>query len=245
MVDSSCCGSESFVVTVTGAAGQIAYSLLYMIASGHTFGKDKKITLNLLDIPMSEEALKGVVMELEDCAFLNTKIGYVGSDTKEALKNADVIICLGGFPRKQGMERKELISKNVSIYKETGQILNEVGKKTCKCLVVANPANTNCMVLAHYASSIPKQNFTCLTRLDQNRAVGLLAKKAGAEVTDIKNVIIWGNHSSTQYPDVTHATVKGCKVKDCLKDEDYLHKEFIEKVQKRGAEVIAIRKLSR
>jgi malate dehydrogenase len=238
-------GQTTINITVTGAAGQIAYSLLYMIASGQTFG-NKHVTLNLLDIPMAEEGLKGVVMELEDCAFKTTKIGYVGSDAKQAFKEADVIVFLGGFPRKQGMERKELISKNVSIYKEQGQILNEVGKKTCKCLVVANPANTNCMMLAHYASNLPKKNFTCLTRLDQNRAVSQIVKKAGVDVPDVKNVIIWGNHSSTQYPDVTHATIKGQKVGDVLKgSEEYLHKEFIEKVQKRGAEVIAIRKVSR
>jgi malate dehydrogenase len=236
--------TNNITVTITGAAGQIGYSLAPMIASGKIFG-DKHVTLNLLDIPMCEEALKGVVMEIEDCCFSNFKLGYVGTNAREAFKDCDVIVFLGGFPRKQGMERKELISKNVSIYKEQGLILNEVGKETCKCIVVANPANTNCMMLAHYASKLPKKNFSCLTRLDQNRAVAHIANKLNKANEDVKNVIIWGNHSSTQYPDVTFGHAERQKIKELMKDSiEYLEGEFIEKIRKRGADIIAARKMS-
>jgi len=167
-----------------------------------------------------------------------------GTDPKVIFKDADVVVFIGGFPRKDGMERKELLSINGKIFKEQGEALNEVAKKTVKCLVVANPANTNCLILQHHAKTIPKTNFSCLTRLDHNRAIFQLASKSGAKVTEVQNVIIWGNHSATQYPDVTHATIKGKPAKEVIKDDEWVNNTLITKVQKRGAEIIKRRKTS-
>mmetsp|Transcript_26824 Transcript_26824/g.48339 ORF Transcript_26824/g.48339 Transcript_26824/m.48339 type:complete len:328 (+) Transcript_26824:251-1234(+) len=231
-------------VTVTGAAGQIGYSILPMIASGSMLGPDTKIILSLLDIAPAEDALKGVVMELEDCAYPLVVEYQHGSDARAAFTGADYIIFLGGFPRKAGMERKELLQKNSSIFKSQGAILNEVGKPTVKSLVVANPANTNAYILAHYASNIPRKNFTAMTMLDFNRAISQVAGKTHSPVSDIKNVIIWGNHSSTQYPDVNHATVGGRPVREVVADDVWIDQELITKVQKRGAAIIEARKLS-
>jgi malate dehydrogenase len=200
-------------VCVTGAAGQIGYSILPMIASGYMLGPNTHIILNLLDIPQCEDSLRGVVMELQDCAYhLLDSVAY-GSDPRAMLQDVDIAIFVGGFPRKAGMERKELLQRNMNIFKEQGQALNEVGKPTVKCLVVANPANTNCLVLATNAPNIPRKNFSCLTRLDHNRALSQLSSKAGVPVETVKNAIIWGNHSSTQYPDVNHGTISGTPIR--------------------------------
>eukprot|EP00826_Nyctotherus_ovalis_P008945 TRINITY_DN12330_c0_g1_i11.p1 TRINITY_DN12330_c0_g1~~TRINITY_DN12330_c0_g1_i11.p1 ORF type:complete len:240 (-),score=87.15 TRINITY_DN12330_c0_g1_i11:48-767(-) len=223
---------KPLVVCVTGAAGQIGYSLVPLVASGDVFGPDQPIELRMLDIEFMLESLKGLAMELEDCAYpLLTSVKY-GTDPKELFKDLDVGLFVGGFPRKQGMERKDLISKNCNIFKEQGTALNEVAKATTKCLVVANPANTNCLILSNYASKIPKENFSCLTRLDHNRAIAQLAAKAKVDISKVKNPIIWGNHSSTQYPDVNSATINGKPAKEVINDEKYLHGEFMSTVQK-------------
>jgi len=239
------------VVCVTGAAGQIAYSLLFGIANGEVFGKDQEVILQLLDIVPAMEVLGGVKMELEDCALPLLKGILVTADPKQSFKNADVAILVGAMPRKQGMERKDLLKANATIFKEQGLAINEVAKKDIKILVVGNPANTNAMICMHYASSIPRENFTALTRLDQNRAKSQIALLLGVGVERVKNVTIWGNHSATQYPDVSHAYIQdfpsqGQKtpVESAVNDEVWLHGDFIKTIQQRGAAVIAARKLS-
>lgn len=202
------------------------------------------IELRLLDVEMCKDPLRGLVMELEDCAYPFVASVQSGFDPMVLFKDMDVGIFVGGFPRKQGMERKELISKNCNIFKVQGAALDKVAKKTCKILVVANPANTNCLMLSKYAPSIPKKNFSCLTRLDHNRSIGQLSIKSKAPVTSINNVIIWGNHSSTQYPDVTYATINGKKATEVINDEKYLSGDFITTIQKRGAAIIDARKAS-
>ena len=231
------------VVCITGAAGQIGYVLSGLVASGQVFG-ERCISLRLLDIEMCMTSLKGLVMELEDCAYPTIESIQFGSDPKILFKDIDVGLFVGGFPRKQGMERKDLIAMNCKIFKEQGIALDTTAKKTVKCLVVANPANTNCLMLSKYAPSIPKKNFSCLTRLDHNRAIGQIALKGKFLVNEVKNVIIWGNHSGTQYPDITYATASGKKVSEAINDEKYLHGEFISTVQKRGAAIIEARKAS-
>jgi malate dehydrogenase len=231
-------------VGVTGAAGQIGYSIIPMICAGQMLGPDQRIDLALLDIPQCEDALRGVAMEINDSAFpLLNSLKY-GSDPREILRDLDIIIFLGGFPRKAGMERKELLQRNMNIFKEQGAVLNEVGKSTTLCLVVANPANTNCVVLAQNAPNLPRKNFTAMTRLDHNRAKHQIAQRVGALSGDVKNLAIWGNHSSTQYPDVNHATVNGTAVRTAVNDDEWLNGPFITTVQKRGAAIIEARKLS-
>ena len=239
-----CAQKSPMTVAVTGAAGQIGYAFLPMVCRGLMLGTDQPLILNLLDIPQSQQALEGVIMELNDCAFpLVVKVNS-GSDPLVLLKDVDVAVFLGGFPRKAGMERKELLSRNIQIFKAQGEALNLVGKLTTKCLVVANPANTNCLALAHYASRIPKENFSCLTRLDMNRALWQVASRCQTQVTAVRNVTIWGNHSLTQYPDVNQGFVGGQSIRHFLQDDAWLNGDFISTVQKRGAAIIAARKLS-
>lgn len=234
----------SVKVAVTGAAGQIGYSIIPMIASGSMLGHNQTIDLSLLDIPQCEDALRGVAMEINDSAFpLVTSLRY-GSDPREILRDQDIIIFLGGFPRKAGMERKELLERNMNIFKEQGAVLNEVGKPTTLCLVVANPANTNCYVLSHFAPNIPRKNFSAMTRLDHNRSCHQIANRLGVHSNDVKNIAIWGNHSSTQYPDVNHGTVNGNAIRAAVNDDEWLNGPFISTVQKRGAAIIEARKLS-
>lgn len=240
--------SEPIRVVVTGAAGQIAYSLLYMIAKGDVFGPNQRLILHLLDIPPMMGVLEGVVMELADCA-LPLLAGVVPTtDPAVAFKDVASAFLVGAMPRKQGMERKDLLSANVKIFKVQGEALNNYARKDVKVLVVGNPANTNALVCSHYAPSIPKENFTAMTRLDQNRAQAQIAARLGVGIAHVKNVIIWGNHSSTQYPDAKNATVEldGSKknVVEAVANNEYLNGEFVETVQKRGASVIAARKMS-
>uniref|UniRef100_A0AAQ4RYW5 Malate dehydrogenase n=1 Tax=Gasterosteus aculeatus aculeatus TaxID=481459 RepID=A0AAQ4RYW5_GASAC len=229
-------------VVVTGAAGQIAYSLLYSIAKGDVFGKDQPIILVLLDIPPMLPVLDGVVMELQDCA-LPLLMEVIPTDKVEVgFKDIDAAILVGSMPRKEGMERKDLLKANVAIFKTQGAALDKFAKKTVKVVVVGNPANTNCLIASKSAPSIPKENFSCLTRLDHNRASSQVAMRCGVSSDKVKNVIIWGNHSSTQYPDVHHAkvTVSGAEkpAYDAVKDEAWLRGDFISTVQLRGAAVI-------
>jgi malate dehydrogenase len=235
-------------IVITGAAGQIAYSLIHQICNGDVFGKDQSVILHLLDITPMLGVLQGVVMEIEDTALPLVK-GVVPTDSEEtAFKDVDVALFVGAMPRKEGMERKDLLSANVKIFKSQGTALDKFAKKSVKVLVVGNPANTNCYILAHYAPSIPRENFTCLTRLDHNRATGQVASRLKVSPDAVKNVTIWGNHSSTQFPDLRSATVtingKEVPVYEAIKDDNWIKNDFVSIVQKRGAAVIAARKLS-
>jgi len=231
-------------VLITGAAGQIGYALVPQVARGAMLGPDQPVILHLLDIEPAKESLKGVKMEIVDSAFPLVQDVIVTTDPEEACKDIDVAVMVGGFPRKAGMERKDVMVKNVSIYKAQAAALEKHAKKDVKVVVVANPANTNALILAEHAPKVAKENITCLTRLDHNRALGQIGVKAGVPVTDVKNVIIWGNHSSSQYPDVTHGTVGGKPIKQVINDDEYLQNEFITTVQQRGAAIIKARNLS-
>ncbi|XP_037037599.1 malate dehydrogenase, cytoplasmic isoform X2 [Bradysia coprophila] len=240
--------SEPIRVVVTGAAGQIAYSLLYMVAKGDVFGPEQPLILHLLDIPPMMGVLEGVVMELADCALPLLRQVVPTADPAVAFKDVSAAFLVGSMPRKEGMERKELLSANVKIFKVQGEALDKHAKKDVKVLVVGNPANTNAFVCSHYAPSIPRENFTAMTRLDQNRARAHIAVKVNVPVEDVKNVTIWGNHSATQFPDVKHATAKiglvEKSVYDAINNQSYLENEFVSIIQKRGAAVIAARKMS-
>lgn len=235
-------------VLVTGAAGQIGYSLLYSVAKGDVFGLDQPLSLHLLDIPQMMGVLEGVVMELNDCAFPLLREIIPTADEKVAFTDIDSAFLVGSMPRREGMERKDLLAANVKIFKSQGKALDQYAKKDVKVLIVGNPANTNALICSKYAPSIPKENFTAMTRLDQNRATSQIANLLKVNVENVANIIIWGNHSSTQYPDVSHGivNVNGAvsSIPDAVKDDGYLQGEFITVVQKRGAAVIAARKLS-
>lgn len=231
-------------VLVTGAAGQIAYSLLYPLSKGDVFGHDQPIELVLLDIEAMLTVLDGVVMEMQDCALPLLKSIIPTADTDVACKDIDVAILVGAMPRREGMERKDLLRANVKIFKAQGEALDKHAKKSVKVVVVGNPANTNAFICKKYAPSIPPENFTALTRLDQNRAQAQIATRMGLVPQDVKNVIIWGNHSNTQFPDVRHAKVAGKGVYEAVQDDAWLKGDFIKTVQTRGAAVIKARKLS-
>jgi len=228
-------------VVITGAAGQIAYSLIYQVASGYVFGMNQPLVLHLLDIAPMMGVLGGVVMEIQDCAFPLVTDVVATDDPNVGFKDIDAAFLVGAMPRKEGMERKDLLAANVKIFKVQGEALDKHAKKSVKVLVVGNPANTNALICSHYAPSIPKENFSAMTRLDQNRASGQLSLKIGEPITSIKKVTIWGNHSSTQFPDASQATVNG---QPLSVDASWLQNEFVPTVQKRGAAVIAARKLS-
>jgi len=228
------------IVVITGAAGQIGYSLLPLVSKGAMLGPDQPVILHLLEIAPALPALNGIVMELQDSAYPLLKGVVCTADPEVAFKEADYVLFVGAFPRRDGMERKDLIGKNAEIFSTQGKILDKIAKKTVKSLVVGNPANTNCLITMKFAPSIPRENFSCLTRLDHNRALGQLALKSGKPVSDIKNPIIWGNHSSTQYPDAHYATIAGQPVPKII-DNDWLQSEFISTIQQRGAAVIKAR----
>ncbi|MBD8527592.1 malate dehydrogenase [Pseudomarimonas arenosa] len=233
-------------VAVTGAAGQIGYSLLFRIASGEMLGKDQPVILQMLELPMekAQAALRGVMMELEDCAF-PLLAGMVGTDDPEvAFKDADVALLVGAMPRGPGMERKDLLMKNAEIFTVQGKALNKVASRNVKVLVVGNPANTNAYIAMKSAPDLPAKNFTAMLRLDHNRALSQLAGKAGVAVADIEKLVVWGNHSPTMYPDYRFATVGGASLKDKIGDESWNRETFIPKVGKRGAAIIEARGLS-
>jgi malate dehydrogenase len=208
------------------------------------FGANQPLILHVLEIPQVMKALEGIKMELEDCGYPTLKGVVCTSDEKTAFTDIEYVIFVGAFPRKQGMERKDLIGKNASIFSGQGKALDQYAKKNVKVLVVGNPANTNCLITLKHAPSIPKENFTCLTRLDHNRTKYQLAHKASVGVEDVKNCIIWGNHSSTQFPDARYATIKGQNAVTLLNDNNWLQNEFISTVQQRGAAVINARGFS-
>jgi len=235
-------------VVVTGAAGQISYSLLALIAKGDVFGNDQPVDLVMLDLSFAAEAMKGVQMELQDCAFPMLNSITATTDQTEGFTDIDVAVLVGAFPRKPGMERKDMLAKNAEIFQAQGKLLDTVAKKTVKVLVVGNPANTNALIASRCAPSIPKENFSAMTRLDQNRATAQIAAKSGVSSDKVKNVCIWGNHSATQYPDAWNGEVekdgKTVTAVAAVNNDEWLKSEFIETVQKRGAAVLAARKLS-
>ncbi len=228
-------------VAVTGGAGQIAYSILFRIAVGDLLGRGQPVALHILELPTAIEALKGVVMELEDCAFPLLKEIKIGSDATEVFKGVNYALLIGAKPRGPGMERKDLLAENGKIFIEQGKALNAVAAKDVIVLVVGNPANTNCLIAMSHAPDIPKNRFFSMMRLDQNRAASFLGQKAGVPVTDVSNVCVWGNHSATQVPDFMNAKIRGRPALELIKDRKWCEEEFIPKVQKRGAAVIAVR----
>lgn len=231
-------------VAVTGAAGQIGYSLLFRIASGEMLGKDQPVILQLLEITPALNALNGVVMELEDCAFpLLTDI-IQSDDPKIAFKDADIALLVGARPRSKGMERKDLIEANGAIFTVQGQALNEVANRNVKVLVVGNPANTNAYIAMKSAPDLPERNFTAMLRLDHNRALSQLASKTGMSVDSIKKLVVWGNHSPTMYPDYRFASIDGKPAPEAVNDQDWYKNTFISTVGKRGAAIIEARGLS-
>ena len=230
-------------IAVTGAAGQICYSLLFRIASGSLLG-DRPIELRLLEITPALKALEGVVMELDDCAFGNVVGIEIGDDPRKVFDGVNLAMLVGAMPRKAGMERGDLLSANGAIFTAQGKALNDVAADDVRVLVTGNPANTNALIASSNAPDIPKERFNALTRLDHNRALSQLAAKTGVSVTDISHMTIWGNHSATQYPDVFNARIGGRSAAEVVNDEDWIENTFIPKVAKRGAEIIAARGLS-
>ncbi|MFK7861008.1 MAG: malate dehydrogenase [Granulosicoccus sp.] len=227
-------------IAITGAAGQICYSMLFRIAAGDIYGPDQPVSLHLLEITPALGLLEAVKMELDDCAFPLLNDVIVTDDPKVALTNVDAALFIGAKPRGPGMERSDLITDNGKIFSALGAVLNEVGSKDCKVCVVGNPANTNAYILKANAPNIDPRNITALTRLDHNRALSQLASKTGSKVSDINRMVIWGNHSTTQVPDISYASIAGKAANDMV-DNAWAHDEFIPTVAKRGAAVINAR----
>ena len=228
-------------VAVTGAAGQIGYSLLPVIANGGIFGADVQVALQLLEVPPVLPALEGVRMELEDCAFgLLTSVSC-SDDPRVAFKDADLCLLVGSKPRGPGMERKELLQDNGKIFTGQGQAIGEVAGPDVRVVVIGNPCNTNCLIAMHNARDVPADRFSAMTRLDQNRAKAQLAQKAGKHWSEVQNVTIWGNHSNTQYPDWHHATIAGVPAAERIGDDAWLEGTFIKTVQERGKRIIEAR----
>jgi malate dehydrogenase len=228
-------------VAVTGAAGQIGYSLLFRIASGAMFGPKQPLILHLLEIEPALPALQGLVMELEDCAFPLLKGVVTTANLDEGFRGVNWALLVGSVPRKAGMERKDLLGINGKIFISQGQAIQKNAAQDARILVVGNPCNTNCLIAMNHARDIPRNRFFAMTRLDENRAKSLLAKKAGVDVAAVTNVAIWGNYSSTQYPDFYNARISGRPATEAIPDEAWLQGEFIRSVQQRGAAVINAR----
>ena len=227
-------------IAVTGAAGQIGYAMLFRIAAGGLYGRGQRIALQLLEVPQALDAAQGVIMELEDCAYPRLAEVNVSDDPKQAFKDVDCAFLVGSRPRGPGMERSDLLHINAEIFKVQGTALNEAAKRDVRVLVVGNPANTNAMIARSHAPDLDASRFSAMTRLDHNRGLALLAKQAKSEVSDISRFCIWGNHSSTQYPDVSHAMLGGAPWPDKL-ESSWLQESFIPKVAGRGAEIISVR----
>ncbi|MYS06233.1 malate dehydrogenase [Streptomyces sp. SID6041] len=228
-------------VTVTGAAGQIGYALLFRIASGHLLGADVPVKLRLLEIPQGVKAAEGTAMELDDCAFPLLKGIDIFDDPNQGFEGANVALLVGARPRTKGMERGDLLAANGGIFKPQGKAINDHAADDIKVLVVGNPANTNALIAQAAAPDVPAERFTAMTRLDHNRALSQLAAKTGASVEDIKRLTIWGNHSATQYPDIFHAEIAGKNAAEVVSDEAWLADTFIPTVAKRGAAIIEAR----
>ncbi len=230
-------------VAVTGAAGNIGYAMVFRLASGEIFGPDQPVIVHLVEIPPAMSALDGVEMELDDCAF-PTLAGVVKADSdhlEDAFAGCNFVMCVGSVPRGKGMERADLIRVNGPIFTSTGKAIQAAAADDVRIVVVGNPCNTNCLIAMSNAPDVPRDRWYAMTRLDQNRAMTQLAQKAGVPVAGVKNVTIWGNHSTTQYPDYFHASIGGKPVSEVITDENWLKKDFIPIVQKRGAAVIEAR----
>src|ERR687885_167185 len=225
-------------VTVTGAAGQIGYAIVFRIASGQMLGEDTPVHLSLLEIPDAVQAAEGTAMELEDCAFPLLAGLSIHDDANDAFDGANIGLLIGARPRTKGMERADLLEANGGIFKPQGEAINAHAADDVKVLVVGNPANTNALIAMSNAPDVPNARFTSMTRLDHNRAIAQLAAKLGAPVSDITRMSIWGNHSTTQYPDLVHAQVRGESAWDAVADEQWIAGEFIPTVAKRGAAII-------
>lgn len=228
-------------VAITGAAGQIGYALVFRIANGDMFGPETEVELQLLELEAALPSLQGVLMELQDCAFPLLKNVIVTSDVNVAMKDVNWAVLVGSVPRKAGMERSDLLQINGGIFKTQGKAINDHAAKDVRVFVVGNPCNTNCLIAMHHAPDVPKDRFYAMTLLDEKRARSQIAIKANVDVAQVTHLNIWGNHSSTQYPDFYHAKIAGKPVLDVIKDEKWLQNDFIATVQKRGAEVIKAR----
>lgn len=231
-------------VAITGAAGQIGYSLLFRVASGAMFGPDQPVALNLIEIPPALDALKGVVMELDDCAFPLLKGVVATADLDEGFRDVNWAMLVGSVPRKAGMERGDLLGINGKIFIGQGQAIEKNAAQDARILVIGNPCNTNCLIAMNNARSIPRDRWFAMTRLDENRAKAQLAQKTGVDVTEVTNMTIWGNHSATQYPDFYNAKINGKSAAEVIGDETWLKQTFIPAVQQRGAAIIKARGLS-
>ncbi len=227
-------------VAITGAAGNISYSLIFRVAAGDMLGTDQPVILQLLEIPPAMDALKGVVMELHDCAFPLVQGIVATDDANVAFKDADYALLVGSRPRGAGMERSDLLKANGAIFTAQGKALNDHASRNVKILVVGNPANTNCLIAMKNAPDLPKENFTSMMRLDHNRSLSQLAEKTGSHSSKVEKMVVWGNHSSTQFPDISYATVDGAAAREKVDNEWYV-KEFIPTVQQRGAAIIKAR----
>jgi malate dehydrogenase len=234
-------GSSPVTVTVTGAAGQIGYALLFRIAAGEMLGKDTPVHLKLLEIPAAVKAAEGTAMELDDSAFPLLRGIDISDDPAQAFDGSNVALLVGARPRTKGMERSDLLEANGGIFKPQGEAIAAGAADDIRVLVVGNPANTNALIAMNNADGVPRERFTAMTRLDHNRAVAQLAAKTGAQVSDITNMAVWGNHSPTMYPDLFNAKVKGERAWDAVGDEGWVADEFIPRVGKRGAEIIEAR----
>ena len=232
---------EPIRVAVTGAAGQIGYALLFRIASGAMFGPEQPVSLNLIEIPPVMDALNGVVMELDDCAFPLLKDIVPTSDLDEGFRNVNWCLLVGSVPRKAGMERKDLLGINGKIFTGQGQAIEKNAASDVRIHVVGNPCNTNCLIAMNNAREIASDRWFAMTRLDENRARSQLAQKAGESISSVSHMTIWGNHSATQYPDFYNATIEGKSAADAIGDENWLKDEFIPSVQQRGAAIIKAR----
>ncbi|HEX8959830.1 MAG TPA: malate dehydrogenase [Solirubrobacterales bacterium] len=228
-------------VTVTGAAGQIGYAILFRIASGQMLGPDTPVELSLLEIPQAVKAAEGTAMELQDCAFPLLSGVDIFDDPKQAFDGCNVALLVGARPRGPGMERSDLLEANGGIFKPQGEAIAAAGAADVRVLVVGNPANTNCLIAMSNADGVPRERFTAMLRLDHNRAIAQLAGRLGKQVSDVTNMTVWGNHSTTQYPDIVNARVGGASAWDAVGDEAWIADEFIPRVAKRGAEIIDAR----
>ena len=225
-------------VAVTGAAGQIGYAILFRIASGQLLGPDTEVQLSLLEIPTAVKAAEGTAMELDDSAFPLVAGIDIHDDPAKAFDGVNVALLVGARPRTKGMERSDLLAANGGIFKPQGEALNNHGASDIRVLVVGNPANTNCLIAQSNAPDIPRERFTSMMRLDHNRAIAQLAIKTGAPISEITNMTVWGNHSTTQYPDITHTKVRGRNAAEVVTDQQWVENEFIPTVAKRGAAII-------
>ncbi|HUW26395.1 MAG TPA: malate dehydrogenase [Gallionella sp.] len=231
-------------ITVTGAAGQISYAALFRIANGIMLGQEQPIILQLLDLPQAQSMLRGMMMELEDCAFPLLQQIIITDNPKVAFRDTEIALLIGARPRSKGMERKDLMEANGVIFSTQGKLLNEYAAPHVKVLVVGNPANTNALIAMKNAPDLDPCNFTSMMRLDHNRAIAQVAQKLFQPIQDIKKMIVWGNHSDSQYPDLDHAEIRGKLVRDILPEQEWVEREFIPTVQNRGAAVIEARGLS-